>query len=207
VFATHHLPGVTLPSGEFTARQFIDANAGGRKVRLVNKVPWLRTLEEAYHAWPVGLADRVLPKGEEPEIAAWAREGTESFGRFDPAPASRSPAESWERYLADNYWRQYRRFARDLVSVRAARSPDPSAHRAVAAGLEPLAGADPDPEPSLFKNLGAAYLRLSTSDPEAARKMAFYWRRYLATNPTGDPDRDTIRKLVEQTQTHGGVNE
>jgi hypothetical protein len=196
-FAVHHLPGLTLPAGEFTARQFIDANAT-RPIVLVNKIPWLQTLEEAYHAWPVGLADRILPKGEEPDLAAWSRDATESLGRFDPAPAARFPAGSWERYLAEGYWRQYRRFARTLVSGAAAKSPDPAAHRAIAAGLEPLAGADPEPEPSLFKNLGAAYLRLSTSDAGASRKMAFYWRRYLATNPTGDADREKIRQLVEK---------
>jgi dolichyl-phosphate-mannose-protein mannosyltransferase len=198
-FAAHHLPAVTLPSGEFTARQFIDANTA-RPIVLVNRIPWLQTLEEAYHVWPVGFADRVLPKGEEPEIAAWSRNATATFRSFDPAPAARFPAGSWERYLVDGYWRQYRRFARTLVSVAAARSANPEVHRAIAAGLEALAGADPEPEQSLFKNLGAAYLRLSTGDAEASRKMAFYWRRYLATNPTGDPDREKIRQLVEQAQ-------
>jgi len=202
VFAAHHLPGVTLPSGEFTARQFIDANAA-RPIVLVNRIPWLQTLEEAYHVWPVGFADRVLPKGQEPEITAWSRDATETFRRFDPAPAARFPAGSWERYLSDGYWRQYRRFARTLVSVAAARSADPEAHRAIAAGLEPLAGADPEPEPSLFKNLGAAYLRLSATDAAASRKMVFYWRRYLATNPTDDPDREKIRQLVVKAEGEG----
>jgi hypothetical protein len=199
-FAAHQLPGVTLPDRDFTALQFVEANVGALPIRLVNKVPWLQTLEQAYHAWPWGLSDRVLPKGEEPEITAWSREATESFGRFDPAPASRFPAGSWERYLADGYWKQYRRFARSLVSVKAARSADPSAHLAVAAGLEPLANRDPDPEPSVFKNLGAAYHRFADANPVAKRKRAFYWRRYLATNPSGDPDRETIRVLVEDAE-------
>jgi hypothetical protein len=96
-FAAHRLPRVVLPPGEFTARQFMDANVGPREVFLVNKVPWLQSLEEAYHPWPVGLADRVLPKGTTPDLAPWVHEANESFARFDPGSASTLAQGTWER--------------------------------------------------------------------------------------------------------------
>jgi hypothetical protein len=197
-FAAERLRGVVLPPGEFTARQFMDANIGAAPILLVNKVPWLQTLESGYHPWPLGLADRVLPRPHQPELASWVREAGESFRRFDPAAGSRCAPGTWERYLVDNYWKEYRRFARTLVSTAAPRTDDPAAPRAVVDALEPLAARDPQLEPEVLKNLGVALQRLSSTDPGAAAKMVLYWRRYLAEGPGSDPDRPAIARAVAQ---------
>lgn len=194
-YAAHRLPGVVLPAGDFSARQFMDANVGRSSVFLVNKVPWLQSLEEAYHPWPVGLADRVLPRGTTPEMASWVHEANESFSRFEPGPASTREEGTWERNLADAYWKQYRRFARAVVAA-AVTHDDLATHRAVAAALQPLADRDPAPEATLFKNLGAAYQHLRASDSLAGEKMARYWRAYLALEPN-DPDRGAMRALID----------
>lgn len=200
-FAERHLPGVVLPAGGFTARQFIDANIGASPIFLLNKIPWLETLEEAYRPWPVGLADQVLPRPVEPDPGAWVRDAGASFRRFDTAPAGRFTEGSWEAYLADNYWKQYRRFSRAVVGVAAPRAQDKVAARAVVEALEPLAAGDPHPEPIVFKNLGVALQRLSDSEPDARAKMVLYWRRYLVEGPADDPDRTAIGRAVAAAAT------
>jgi Protein of unknown function (DUF2723) len=197
-FAATRLPGIVLPPGDFTARRFIDANIGAAPILLVNKVPWLQTLEEGYHPWPVGLAERVLPRPEEPDLPSWVREAGESFGRFDPTVGAAFAPGTWERYLADTYWAEYRRFARVVVSAATPRAGDLAAHRAVVDALEPLAARDPQLEPEVLKNLGVAFQRLSATDPGAAAKMVLYWRRYLAEGPGNDPDRPAIARAVAQ---------
>jgi hypothetical protein len=195
-FAQHQLPGLVLPPGEFTARELMDANVGRRPVFLVNKVPWLQTLEQGYHPWSVGLVERVLPRDTTPELASWVGEANESFARFDPGPAGAFPEGSWERSLADAYWREYRRFTRDVV-VAAVSSDEPASHQAVVAALQPLADRDPAPEPALFKNLGAAYQHLRRTDPAAGGRMVQYWHTYLALEPL-DPDAAAMRALIDE---------
>lgn len=199
-FAAHRLPEVVLPPGEFSARQFMDANVGPRTVFLVNKLPWLQSLEEGYHPWPIGLADRVLPGKTPPDIEAWVREATEGFARFDASQAAKRPQGTWERSVADAYWEQYRRFARAVVTA-AAPHDTIEMHRALVAALQPLADRDPAPEPTLFKNLGAAYQHLRNSDAVAGERMARYWRAYLAMAPN-DPDAPAMRTLIDATAVH-----
>lgn len=201
--AARQVPSVTLPPEGFTARQFVDANLGRIPIFIVNKVPWLQTLEEAYKPWPMGLADQVLPRETRPDPARWVETASSSFRRFDPAEAARSPEGSWERYTADNYWKQCRRFAVSLATAAAARREDPTLPRLIIPALEALAERDPSPEPTLFKNLGVAYQLLSRTDPAAVEGMVRHWRRYLATNPRNDPDREAIRTLVEQAARAG----
>jgi hypothetical protein len=194
-YAAHRLPGVVLPVGDFSARQFMDANVGPGSVFLLNKVPWLQSLEEGYHPWPMGLTDRVLPKGTTPDLASWVHEANESFAGFDPGPASTQQEGTWERNVADAYWKQYRRFARAVVVAAVARD-EVATHRAVVAALQPLADRDPAPEATLFKNLGAAYQHLRASDSLARENMARYWQAYLALQPN-DPDAGAMRALMD----------
>jgi dolichyl-phosphate-mannose-protein mannosyltransferase len=193
-FAHRRLPELVLPPGEFTARALMDANVPRHPVFLVNKVPWLQSIEGAYHPWSVGLAERVLPKGTTPDLGPWVADANESYARFDPGPPSAYREGSWERNLVESYWKEYRRFSREVVSVAATRDAL-ATHRAVVAALQPLADIDPAPEPSLFKNLGAAYQHLTASDPAAREKMAQYWRAYLALRPQ-DPDAGAMRTLI-----------
>ncbi len=199
-FAAGQLPGVTLPPGDFTARQFVDANIGSVPILLLNRVPWLETLEASYHPWPVGLADQVLPRPREPDLGPWVKGATESFRRFDPAVAARLRVGSWETYLSEGYWKQYRRFGRAVVAAAAKQGSGATAHRAVVAALEPLVARDPRLEPEMLKNLGVAFQNLATADPEATQKMLLYWKRYLAEGPGDDPARGAIARAVEAAE-------
>ena len=46
--AARHWPELVVPPPGFTFRQFLDANAGRAPVFVVNRVPWLQTLEERF---------------------------------------------------------------------------------------------------------------------------------------------------------------
>jgi hypothetical protein len=196
-FAERRLPGVSLPARDgFSARELMDANVGRKPVLIVNKVPWLQTLEEAYRPWPVGLADQVLPRAQTPELGPWVVAAESSFERFDPGPPAAFPAGSWERYVAQNYWRQYERFGLALLRVAGRHGSDPEVAAWIARGLTPLVERHPAPDPSLLKNLGVAYQFLVGTRADAEELQRRYWRRYLATNPADDPDLPAIRAAV-----------
>jgi hypothetical protein len=208
LFAAKHLLGVTLPTrGEdrsdpssFTALAFMDANIRHFPIFIVNREPWLQTLEERYHVWPVGVADQVLPGGTEPELEPWVRGAQASFAGFDVTAASRYPVGTWEHYVAQNYWKQYQRFGMAVARGASDRGDDPAVDRLVIEVLETLAQRHPSPDPLVFKNLGVAYQYLSRTDSTAVEPMVRHWRRYLSSNPTQDSDRETIRALVERAE-------
>ncbi|HTO11605.1 MAG TPA: DUF2723 domain-containing protein [Candidatus Binatia bacterium] len=197
--AARTMPDLVLPRGAFTFRQFLDANLSRRPVVVANRMPWLRTLEEAYTLWPRGLVEQVLPRGQEPELAPWARDNEESFARFDPARTDAFPAWTWERGLGTIYWKEYERFGTSLVRLAARRHDDTAAQETTVRVLERLA-ARPGVQPVVLRNLGVAYQLLARTKPEARAPMVKAWRRYLATNPTGDPALADIRRLVEEAE-------
>jgi hypothetical protein len=199
-FAERRLPDVTLPAAHegFSAREFMDANVGRRPVHLLNKVPWLETQEEAYRPWPVGPTDQVLPKDETPALDPWIAGAEVGFARFDPGAPARFPVGSWERYVAENYWRQYERFGQAVVRASAGRGGDPAVAALIARALTPLVERHPTPDPTLYKNLGVAYQFLAATRPDADAQKRRYWKRYLATNPASDPDVPAIREAVGQ---------
>ena len=163
-YAARHLPDVRLPAARgrrpidapFTFREFVDANAP-RPVYIVNRVPWLRSLEEAYSLWPVGVVERVTPRSSPPDLATFVAEAEASFARLDPAAARGVPPGQ----LGGRH-RQ-----RLLEAVRAlrlrGRSPRGRPHRrsevsATAARVfETMAERHPSPPAAVFKNLGVAY--------------------------------------------------
>jgi hypothetical protein len=197
--AARHMPDLVLPPEPFTFRQFIDANLPRRPIVVCNRVPWLATLEAAYALWPRGLVEEVLPRGREPEVAAWVRDNEASFARFDPARTESFPVWSWERGLSTIYWKEYERFGTALVRLAARQRDDPVAQETTVRVLERLA-ARPAVAPVVLRNLGVAYHLLSRTRPEARAPMVRAWRRYLATNPTGDADLGNIRLLVEEAE-------
>jgi len=197
--AARRMPDLVLPSEPFTFRQFVDANLPRRPVVVCNRMPWLATLEEAYALWPRGLVEEVLPRGREPELAAWAGLNEKSFARFDPARAEPYPAWSWEHALATIYWKEYERFGTSLVRLAARHRDDAAAQETTIRVLERLA-ARRSVQPVVLRNLGVAYHLLARTRPEAREPMVRTWRRYLATNPTGDADLGNIRLLVEEAE-------
>ena len=197
--AARHLPDLVLPPGAFTFRQFLDANLSRHPVVVCNRTPWLRTLEEAYALWPLGLIEQVLPRSQEPEFAAWARDNDASFARFDPARTAPFPPSSWEHALGTTYWTQYERYGLAVVRMAARRRDDPATQETAVRVLETLA-ARPTVAPAVLRNLGVAYQLLSQTRPEALAPMVRHWRRYLALAPSGDADLPKIRLLVEEAE-------
>jgi hypothetical protein len=196
-FAERRLPDVTLPvHAGFSAREFMDANVGRRPVHLLNKMPWLQTQEEAYRPWPVGPTDQVLPKDETPALDRWIVGAEAGFARFNPGAPAGFPAGSWERYVAENYWRQYERFGLAVVRTATGRGSDPAVAALIARALTPLVERHPAPDPTLYKNLGVAYQFLAATRPDADAQKRRYWQRYLATNPASDPDLPAIRAAL-----------
>jgi len=193
------MPDVTLPSGAFTFRQFLDANLPHRPVVICNRVPWLRTLEEAYALWPRGVVEEVLPRGREPELWPWMQASEASFARFDPARAEAFPPGSWERALGAMYWKSYEQFGTSLVRLAARRHDDAIVQETTVRVLERLATRRTVP-PVVWRNLGVAYQLLARTRPEARAPMVKAWRRYLATNPTGDAALGDIRRLVDDAE-------
>jgi hypothetical protein len=196
--AARTMPDVVLPPAGFTFRQFLDANLGPRPIVVSNRTPWLRTLEEAYALWPLGLVEQVLPRPQEPEFASWTRDNEASFARFDPARAELFPASSWEHALATTYWKEYERYGLAIVRLVARRHGDTAAQETTVRVLETLA-ARPTVAPVVLRNLGVAYQFLAQSRPDALAPMVRHWRRYLALNPN-DPDLPKIRHLIDTAE-------
>jgi hypothetical protein len=193
------MPEVVLPPAPFTFRQFVDANLPRRPIVVCNRMPWLRTLEEAYALWPAGVVEQVLPREREPQVAAWAREVETSFARFDPARTDAFAPWTWERALGTIYWKEYERFGTALVRLAARRHDDVAVQETTVRVLERLA-ARPSVPPVVWRNLGVAYQLLARTRPEARAPMVTAWRRYLATNPASDPAAADIRRLVEDAE-------
>lgn len=200
--AARHFPDVVLPEpdagGRFTFRVFLDRNLPASRVFLLNKVPWLQTLEGAYASIPAGLADEVRPKASARPLDLWVTESLASLGRFDPSSRGRHDG-AWERYVEAGYWKQWERFGLAVARGAAGRGSDPAVARLVVRALEPVAERHPAPSPAVFKNLGVACQFLARGEPAAAEKMVVYWRRYLAVGPESDPDRAAIRAILDQT--------
>jgi hypothetical protein len=197
--AARTMPDLALPPAPFTFRQLLDANIGRRPIVVCNRTPWLRTLEEAYALWPRGLVEQALPRGQEPDVEPWLRANEAAFASFDPARTASYPPSSWEHALATAYWKQYERYGLALVRLVARRRDDPALADATVRVLETLA-ARPTVAPVVLRNLGVAYQFRARTDPAALEPMVRHWRRYLALEPTHDPDLASIRTLVEDAE-------
>lgn len=198
-FASRHLPDVVLPAapGPLSARAFMDANVPRTGVFVLNRIPWLQTLEETHRPWQMGLVEQILPRDRAPQPEDWISRATASFSRFDPAAARRPGAGVWERYVADIVGKQMDRFARQFVDVARGHGTDADVARLVIRALGPIAERHPSPEPNVWKNLGVAHQVLARTDPAERAQMARCWRKYLLTDPTGDPDYANIRRMVD----------
>ncbi len=187
---------VVVPA-DLRARTFIDANLPRRPVTVLNRIPWLQSLEEAYSLWAVGPVERVLPKGAVPEPAfpAWVEEGRVRLARLPLSAAERRPEGTWERYLAANVAAHQRRFATSVAREMPSHGTDPAANRLYIAVLEPLA-ARADADPKVYKDLGIAWQMIAAREPSARGEMVKWWRRYLDARPSGDPDLPAIRAAV-----------
>ena len=206
-YAARHLPDVRLPAARnrkpgdapFSFREFLDVNAP-RPVYLVNRVPWLRSLEESYALWPVGVVERVLPRTAPPDLATFVADAEASFARLDPAAARGLPPGSWEAGIVSAYWKQYERYGFAVARLAMGRTADPTVSATAARVFETMAERHPSPSPAVFKNLGVAYQGLSATRPDAPAAMVRAWRRYLVMAPADDPDLPKIRQAVEETE-------
>jgi hypothetical protein len=192
--------GVALPPGEsFTARAFLDANVPQSPVFVVNRVPWLATLEEAYALWPVGFAEELTRRDAPPPLADWVRRVEDAYEHFDPRAGARFPPGSWERYASENVAKLDRRFGLALPRAAVSAPAREDAARAVVRGLTAYVARLPAPDPVAHKNLGVAYQLLAGSQPDALAQMARHWTIALALQPN-DPDREAMRTLIAQAE-------
>jgi hypothetical protein len=197
--AARHMPDLVVPDRSFTFRQFLDLNQRRRPVVVCHRAPWLRTLEEAYALWPLGVVELVVPQDETPEATAFIRDNEASFARFDPARTDAFPRGSWEYALGRAWWSRYEAYGTALVRVAASRRDDPVVLDATVRALERLA-ARPNVAPVVLKNLGVAYHLRSRGNPDALEAMVRQWRRYLAVAPKDDPDAPSIRTLIDEAE-------
>ena len=189
-----------LPDGaSFTARTFLDANVPQAPVFVVNRVPWLASLEEAYSLWPVGLVEELTRKGVPPALDAWVRRVEEAYARFDPRGGEVFPPGSWERYVSENVARLDRRFAQALPRVATSSPQREEAARAVVRGLGGYVARQRTPDAVAHKNLGVAYQLLARVEPVALEQMARHWTIALEIAPN-DPDRDAMRTLIAKAR-------
>jgi len=196
--------GVALPPGDtFTARAFLDANVPQAPVFVVNRVPWLASLEEAYALWPVGLSEELTRKDAPPPLADWVRRVDDAYARFDPRAGERFPPGTWERYVSENVAKLDRRFSLALPRAAALGPAREDAARAVVHGLTAFVARQSSPDATAHKNLGVAYQLLARTEPDARLQMARHWTIALALQPN-DPDRDAMRALIAQAQAAEG---
>ncbi len=196
--------GVALPPGQdFTARAFLDANVPGAPVFVVNRVPWLKTLEEAYALWPVGFAEELTRKGAPPALPDWVRRVDQAYARFDPRAGESFPAGSWERYVSGNVAKLDRLFALALPRGATVWPRREEGARAVVHGLTAYVARQRTPDAVAHKNLGVAWQLLAASDPDALAQMARHFAIALQIQP-GDPDRDAMRALIERVRASAG---
>ena len=192
--------GVALPPGEsFTARAFLDTNVPDAPVFVVNRVPWLASLEEAYALWPVGFAEELTRKEAPPPLAGWVRRVDDAYARFDPRAGARFPPGTWERYVSENVAKLDRRFGLALPRAAVAAPAREDAARAVVHGLTAYVARQASPDAVAHKNLGVAYQLLAGSDPGALAEMARHWTIALELSP-GDPDGDAMRSLIARAR-------
>lgn len=192
--------GVALPPGsDFTARAFLDANTPRAPVYVLNRVPWLASLEEAYRLWPVGLVEELAAKDAPRDLDAWTRRVEEAYARFDPRAGRAYRAGTWEHYVAENAAALDRRYSLALARAAGGRTDDPAAARAVARGLEAYLARQQAPDAVAQKNLGVAYQLLARAEPAALTLAARHFAEALRLNPT-DPDREAMRALVARAQ-------
>jgi hypothetical protein len=168
-------------------------------VFVVNRVPWLASLEEAYSLWPAGFVEELTRKGAPPALDGWVRRVDEAYARFDPREGERFPAGSWERYVSDNVAKLDRRFALALPRAAMSVAQREEAARAVVQGLSGYVARQRTPDAVAHKNLGVAYQLLARSEPGALEQMARHWTIALQLAPD-DPDRDAMRTLIAQAR-------
>jgi hypothetical protein len=192
--------GIALPPGaDFSARAFLDANVPRAPVFVVNRVPWLASLEEAYRLFPVGLVEELRPKDAPPDLDGWMRRVDEAYARFDPRTGRAYPDGTWERYVAANTAALDRRFSLALPRAAGPRAEDPAVARAVVHGLEAYLARQDAPDAVAHKNLGVAYQLLARTEPAALASAARHFATALQLNPA-DTDREAMRALIARAQ-------
>src|SRR4029453_12851267 len=163
-YAARHLPDVRIPSARgrrptdapFSFREFVDANAP-RPVYIVNRVPWLRSLEDAYSLWPVGVVERVTPRASPPDLATFVAEAEASFARLDPAAARGFPPGSGEAGILSASWKQYEPFGFGVARLAAGRTANPEVSATAARVFETVAERHPSPPAAVVNNLGLGH--------------------------------------------------
>lgn len=195
-------PDEMHPAGEYySLLNLIEANASHVPVFLNRiKKPSDLNWPGKFETIPVGLMFQVVPAGQRPDVVAYEKMNAQVFDNYRPDfSVVYIRAGSWEGLVLDAYCNALDAWAGEVMSYAKASKNDPKLLKQAAEITEQLLRADPNPQPSMYKNLGIAYFMLKDSDPAAVEKMVRAWTRYLEVAPFDDREIPAIqRELARQ---------
>jgi len=207
--------GVYLPGG-FTIKQLMDANRNRPLVVLDRLGTWDNSWKDGYKLATTGLTHPLVPAERFPAFEEWAERDRQAMAHYDPMPALRFPAGSWEQMLGELALNtQAARAQLALVYSHVMGNAEAPARLAVnlleevvrrvggspALGIPAEAGLPAlDIHPTVFKNLGIGYEVLSHFDPTFAPRTVKAWELFVAKAPETDPDLPATRAYLQQAR-------
>lgn len=212
-------PDLHLPAGTYSAlpgswkiQQLIDANPQRSLAVLDRLEEWDQSWKKSSLLVTIGPTHYLVSPDRYPRFEEWAGRDQEASARFDPLPALRYPAGSWERQLAETALNA--QAGRANVALLYGAQPGAGPAPAVVARrlLEQVlryAGGSPElgivGEPGLpatdisalgFKNLGIAYQQLMATDGSNLERAVKAFQEFVKRAKPTDSDLSRIREFL-----------
>jgi len=194
----------------------MDANRNRPLVVLDRLGTWDNSWKDGYKLATTGLTHPLVPAERFPAFEEWAERDRQAMAHYDPMPALRFPAGSWEQMLGELALNtQAARAQLALVYSHVMGNAEAPARLAVnlleevvrrvggspALGIPAEAGLPAlDIHPTVFKNLGIGYEVLSHFDPTFAPRTVKAWELFVAKAPETDPDLPATRAYLQQAR-------
>jgi hypothetical protein len=190
------IPGKRLGPGGFSVKDLFDANirrfpivvCGGLKAGD-------NSASSTYEFWPLGVCERVYPRGEPVDADKWLSESEAALPRIENA---QQPQSSWEEIVVRDHWGARQTRAAQLINYAGALPERRPYLRLAAVMLQALVRDDPAPPALVYKTLAIALGRAGLQTSEDRQQAATAWREYLRIAPTDDPMLPQIRKELER---------
>jgi hypothetical protein len=208
--AAKHYPDVVLPPGEFRRSclkrhgsiygipDLFAANLGRMPVFITRVTSHGDLTWDDFEVVPHGLVYRVVRRGTPCDFDAFLQRSGTLFGSLgaNSFPPDIRPG-AWEAVVRDQYLLSQEARADRLITNGKDRQDYPEILRLALAIAREAVRLDPGP-PQRFKNLGIVCFRLRGLESGVEEEMIAAWHRYLWSNPTGDPEVATIRKILDE---------
>jgi hypothetical protein len=216
-------PDLHLPPGTYSAsprswkiQQLMDANPQRSLAVLDRLEEWDQSWKKSSLLVTIGPIHYLLSPDRYPSFGEWAARDQETSARFDPLPALRYPAGTWERQLAETTLNA--QAGRANVALLYGMRPETGAAPALVARrlLEQVlryAGGSPElgiaGEPGLpvteiaalaFKNLGIAYQQLIRTDASYVDRTVKAFQEFVKRAKPTDPDMGNVRAFLLSNQ-------